>query len=160
MGLVEGVDYTINRSDMVWEFVNGSQMYFMELDETKDPDFNKVKGLELTAAGIDEANEILYEAFLIVSSRVGLENRNGELAFVFMTCNPDKNWVDDKFYTPWEKDQLQAPYLLCPRCRGTTHTRVRSIWQLLRPCHRASGFATSRAIGATSTIPTRSSLCA
>jgi phage terminase large subunit len=114
MGLLEGVDYTINRADMVWEFTNGSQIFFMELDETKDPDFNKVKGLELTAAGIDEANEVLYEAFLVVSSRVGRENRNGELAFVFMTCNPDKNWVDDQFYTPWTNDALQPPHLFVP----------------------------------------------
>lgn len=111
MGLVEGLDFKVNRADLMWEFANGSQLWFMELDETKDQDFNKVKGLELTAAGVDEANEVTHEAILVVSSRVGRENRNGELAFVFMTCNPDKNWVDEYYYTPWTEDRLQSPYL-------------------------------------------------
>lgn len=114
MGMVEGRDFTINRTDMVWEFTNGSQIWFMELDETKDSDFNKAKGLELTAAGIDEANEVVKEAFHIVSSRVGRENRNGEPQFVLLTCNPSDNWVKDLFYTPWVKDELAAPYLFIP----------------------------------------------
>jgi phage terminase large subunit len=114
LGMVEGRDFTINRADMVWEFANGSQVWFMELDETKDPDFNKVKGLELTAAGIDEANEVVEEAFHIVSSRVGRENRNDEPQFVLLTCNPSDNWIKDKFYTPWVKDELEPPYLFIP----------------------------------------------
>lgn len=114
LGMVEGKDFTINRADMVWEFDNGSQIWFMELDETKDPDFNKVKGLELTAAGIDEGNEIVEDAFHIVSSRVGRENRNGEPQFVLITCNPSDNWVKDTFYTPWVKDDLKQPWLFIP----------------------------------------------
>jgi phage terminase large subunit len=42
-GLVEGQHYKVNRSEMYWEFNNGTQIFFLELDETKDPDFNKVK---------------------------------------------------------------------------------------------------------------------
>lgn len=99
-GLVEGVHYKVNRSEMYWEFTNGTQIYFMELDETKDPDFNKAKGLELTAAGIDEVNEIAQAGYDIVSSRVGRENRNGEPQFVLATCNPADNWVKDRFYSP------------------------------------------------------------
>jgi phage terminase large subunit len=113
-GLLEGQHYKANRSEMYWEFNNGSTIYFSELDETKDPDFNKVKGLELTAAGIDEVNEIAQEGYDIVSSRVGRENHNGEPQFVLSTCNPSDNWVKDRFYTPWIKNKLPADHLFIP----------------------------------------------
>lgn len=127
MGMVEGLDYRMHRSqserywEIVTEYVDGkpdwdssSQIWFADLDETKDPDFNKVKGLELTSAGIDEANEVSRGAFDIVSSRVGRENRNGEPAFVLCTCNPADNWVRDAFYTPWVKDEMPARFLFIP----------------------------------------------
>jgi hypothetical protein len=113
-GLIEGEHYKVNRSELYWEFENGTQIYFMELDETKDPDFNKVKGLELTAAGIDEVNEVVQEGYNIVASRVGRENRNGEPQFVLATCNPSDNWVKDRFYTPWLKNELPEDHLFVP----------------------------------------------
>jgi phage terminase large subunit len=113
-GLVEGQHYKVNRSEMYWEFTNGTQIFFLELDETKDPDFNKVKGLELTAAGIDEMNEVVKEGWLIVGSRVGRENRNGEPQFVLGTCNPADNWVKDTFYTPWIKGTLPDDFAFIP----------------------------------------------
>jgi len=114
MGLVEGQHFKVNRQDMMWEFLNGAQVWFVELDETKDPDFDKVKGMELTAAGVDEANEVVEEAFTILGSRVGRENTNGEPQFVLLTCNPTDNWIKEKFYDPWVKDKLQPPYLFIP----------------------------------------------
>ncbi|QNK82586.1 phage terminase large subunit [Nakamurella sp. PAMC28650] len=113
-GLTEGVHYRVNRSEMYWEFTNGTTIYFIELDETKDPDFNKVKGLELTAAGIDEVNEVAQDGVDIVGSRVGRENRNGEPQFVLMTCNPSDNWVKDRFYNPWIKGTLPTDHLFIP----------------------------------------------
>ena len=113
-GLEEGKHYRINRAEMFWEFANGSQIYFMELDETKDPDFNKAKGLELTAAGIDEVNEVAMEGWLIVASRVGRENHHGEPQFVLATCNPADNWVKEEFYTPWTKDELPSDHAFVP----------------------------------------------
>lgn len=113
-GLIEGQHYKVNCSEMYWEFTNGTQIFFLELDETKDPDFNKVKGLELTAAGIDEMNEVVKEGWLIVGSRVGRENQHGEPQFVLGTCNPADNWVKDTFYTPWLKGELPADFPFIP----------------------------------------------
>lgn len=113
-GLVEGQHYKVNRSEMYWEFNNGTQIFFLELDETKDPDFNKVKGLELTGAGIDEMNEVVKEGWLIVGSCVGRENRNGSPQFVLGTCNPADNWVKDTLYTPWMKGTLPADFAFIP----------------------------------------------
>ena len=53
-----GTIYTENRSEMMWTFANGSQLWFQELDGSKDNDWNKIKGIEPTWIGIDEANEI------------------------------------------------------------------------------------------------------
>lgn len=94
--------YRENRSELSWTFANGSQIWFVELDETKDRQFNKVRGLELTAAGIDEANEVVEEAYIHVCGRVGRQNTdNGSgvpPAFVLLTCNPSQNWVKELFY--------------------------------------------------------------
>ncbi len=49
--------------------------------------FKKVSEDMLTAAGIDEMNEIIEAAFDIVDSRVGRENRNGEPQFVIGICS-------------------------------------------------------------------------
>lgn len=121
MGFVEKEDYTVTRSpDKYWEFADGSQIWFIELDETKDPGWNKIKGLELTAAAIDEMNEVTRAAFDIVSSRVGRENHPRESdgvvppAFVLGSCNPADNWVKEAFYTPWTKGELKPPFLFIP----------------------------------------------
>lgn len=107
-------DYRENRQEMYWQFPNGSQIWFIELDHTKDPDFNKIKGLELTAGGIDEVNEVTEDAFRIFSSRVGRENRNNEPQFVLASCNPTDNWVKDVWYTPHVAGKLKKPYIFIP----------------------------------------------
>lgn len=89
---------------------SGSRIYFIEADESKDSDFNKLKGLELTAAGIDEANEIAEKAFNIIMARIGRQNNGGIFGFILLTCNPDNNWVLTRFYEPFSKGQLQSPY--------------------------------------------------
>jgi hypothetical protein len=109
-----GIPYSENRADMYWKLPNGSEIYFVEIDHTKDPDFNKVKGFELTAAGIDEANEILEAGFNILMARVGRENSNGEKAYIFCTCNPDQGWIKQRFYDPYTQERLEEPYYYMP----------------------------------------------
>lgn len=103
------IPYTENRQDMYWQ-VGDSRIYFLEADDSKDQDFNKLRGLELTAAMIDEANEVAEKAFNILKMRIGRENRNGELAFLYLTTNPDQNWVKETFYDPYKEGSIEAPY--------------------------------------------------
>lgn len=93
---------------------NGSTIWFVELDETKDRDFNKIKGLELTAGGIDECNEVVEQAYLILLSRIGRENSNGEPAICLLTCNPSDGWVKDRFYTPSISNTIGSTELYIP----------------------------------------------
>lgn len=108
-----GIPYSLNRADLYMDIGN-SRIYFIEADESKDPDFNKLKGLELTAAMMDEANEMVEGAFNILMARIGRENPNGIQSFILLTCNPAQNWVKERFYTPWINGELKAPYYFLP----------------------------------------------
>lgn len=112
--IIEGRDFHINKQDMVWEFIETkSQIWFMEGDHTRDPDFDKIKGMELTAAMADEVNEFIEDFFDTLTTRVGRENppEYNIPAFIFMTCNPANNWIKARFYDIWLKGKLEAPYL-------------------------------------------------
>ncbi len=109
--LREGVHYEVNQSGGVtWTFRNGSTIDFMELDISKDPELNKLGGLELTAAMIDEADEVAEQAFNTLRFRIGRNNFNGEKAFIYLTCNPNQTWVKRMFYDPSKKGTLEAPF--------------------------------------------------
>jgi len=109
--LIEGKHFTVNKeSGITWTFNNGSTIDFLELDITKDPELNKLGGLELTAAMIDEADEVAEQAFNTLRFRIGRNNFNGEKAFIYLTCNPNQTWVKRMFYDPAMKGELGAPF--------------------------------------------------
>jgi phage terminase large subunit len=109
--LIEGVHFTVNnQSGITWTFKNGSTIDFIELDITKDPELNKLGGLELTAAMIDEADEVAEKAFNTLRFRIGRNNFNGEKSFIYLTCNPNQTWVKRMFYDPAMKGELKAPF--------------------------------------------------
>lgn len=110
-GYVEGRDYHYNKQDMTWTFSNGSIIYFMEADVTKDPELNKLGGLEITAAMIDEADEVVEAVFNVLKFRIGRNNDHNEIAFIFLTCNPNQTWVRTTFYDKGKKGTLKQPYL-------------------------------------------------
>lgn len=122
MGLREGVHFRIHRKDMNWEFNNGSTIFFNDLSDKVDPDFNRVKGLELSCGFIDEANEVVEAAFQILRTRIGRKNQHGGHAFIYMTCNPDQNWVKTLFYDPWKREELEPEfYYLQSLARDNPH---------------------------------------
>jgi hypothetical protein len=105
-----------NRSDYTAYYRNESQIMFIEADITKDPDLNKLRGLELTGALIEEVNEVSFSAFNILKTRIGRwRNKDfGIRPFIMMNCNPDKNWVKEVFYDPWIDKKLEPPYFFLP----------------------------------------------
>lgn len=105
-----GTRYQDNRSEMMWTFANGSQLWFQELDGSKDNDWNKIKGIEPTWIGIDEANEVEEGAFNILMGRMWRCNPNGEPSFMILTCNPSQNWVKSRFYDKWINGVLEPPF--------------------------------------------------
>jgi len=118
VAIVLGIVYEENRADMFWKIkgLNGetSIIWFMELDSSKDPDYNKVKSFECTDAGVDEANEIDQEGFNILTVRKGRINPFNEHCFIYLSCNPDKNWVKTLIYDPWREGKLKDNYFYLP----------------------------------------------
>lgn len=102
-------DINLKRTEWYAEyFKTGSRIDFIDADQSKDPQLNKLKGLELTGALIEECNEIEQEAFEVLKTRIG-RWRNEETqirAFIMLTCNPDNNWVKSMFYDPWKSNHL------------------------------------------------------
>jgi len=101
-----------NKSEFTSLYKNGSEILFVEADIANDPELNKLRGLEVTGADIEEANECDEKAFSTLITRVG-RWRNDEYdipPFILLTCNPDNNWVKSKFYDPWVEGKLEAPF--------------------------------------------------
>lgn len=119
-GIERGRDYHFNASKLIITFfhrdpITGkelppSKVYFLELDGTKDRNYNKVRSLNIACGFIDECNEVEREAWLAVYSRCGRKNTDyfGRKIpqFLMGTCNPDINWVKDDFYTPFVSDTM------------------------------------------------------
>lgn len=121
-GAIEGRDYKFNGSELSFVFPHKgkkpSKILFMELDGSKDRNYNKVRSLNLTAAFIDEVNECEREGWIALLARVGRRNTDFDgrkiPAFLMGTCNPDVNWVKEDFYTPYHKGELAPTKLFIP----------------------------------------------
>ena len=103
--------YTFNGSSNIITFVNGSEIILKDLFlYPSDRNFDSLGSLEITAAFIDEANQITEKAKNIVASRLRYKlDENGLIPKMLMTCNPAKNWVYTEYYRP-SKDNTIKPY--------------------------------------------------
>lgn len=98
------------RIGMSMKYRNGSEILFTWADITKDADLNRVKGLEVTGALIEEANEIDERYFHILKTRIGRWNNHKCPQFILLTLNPSYGWVKDIFYDPYKAGTLQKPH--------------------------------------------------
>lgn len=96
-----------NQSSLTVEFINGSVLYFIEANISKDLQLNKLKGLEIGWFGIDEANEVSIEVFRVLKSRLrwmlpdGTKPRyEGRL-----TSNPENCWLIPEFIQSTDPEQ-------------------------------------------------------
>lgn len=105
-----------NMSDYVARFPNGSEVWFVEADISKDPDFDKLKGSEFTTSLIEEANEIDEKAWSIIIQRTGrcMNGTYGIKPYILLNCNPANNWVKNLFYEPWAEGTIEPPYYFLP----------------------------------------------
>lgn len=84
-----------NQSSLTVTFINGSQLLFMEANVSKDPNLNKIKGLEIGWFGIDEANEVGREVYNVLKSRLRWVLPDGSLPRYEgrLTSNPENCWL-------------------------------------------------------------------
>ena len=75
---------------------NGSEILFLDADESKDMLFDKLKSLELGWFAIDEASEVSKTAFQILVSRLRWKAAEGKY-FGLLASNPEQCWVKEEF---------------------------------------------------------------
>jgi phage terminase large subunit len=123
-GLVEGRDYTKD-GKFTYIFKNGSVEMFRELkyQPVKDPEFDRIGSYDLTDVAIDEAQQIHWKGFNALMARLSVltgKNRRyneetGEVVEkewkvtpkIYMSCNPSKGWLYQKFYKPSQTRRLE-----------------------------------------------------
>lgn len=100
LGLQNEVHYTYNASNNTIKFINGSEILLKDLEQyPSDPNFDSLGSLEITAAFIDEANQLTEKAKMIVMSRIRYKLDEYKLIpKILMTCNPAKGWVYEEYY--------------------------------------------------------------
>lgn len=101
-----------NQRDNTMTLPNGSQFLFKEADITKDPDLMKIKGLQLTYAVMEEANEMSQKVFSILVTRIGrAKNKDyGIAGKIILTLNPSYGWVKKEFYEKFRAGTLGDDY--------------------------------------------------
>jgi|TARA_R110002020_G_scaffold448292_1_gene661037 phage terminase large subunit len=108
-GLKSLRDYTFNGSSNIITFYNGSEIILKDLFlYPSDRNFDSLGSLEITAAFLDEANQITEKAKNVVASRLRYKlDENNLIPKLLLTCNPAKNWVYSSFYRPAQEGKLK-----------------------------------------------------
>ena len=110
-GLKADNHYNFNGSSNIITFKNGAEIILKDLFlYPSDRNFDSLGSLEITAAFIDEANQITEKAKNIVASRLRYRlDENDLIPKLLLTCNPSKNWVYSQYYRPAQEGKLK-PY--------------------------------------------------
>jgi phage terminase large subunit len=103
--------YTYNDNKSVIFFHNGSEIILKDLYfYPSDPNFDSLGSLEITGAFIDECNQLVLKAWMIVKSRIRYKlTQYGLIPKMLGSCNPAKNYVYAEFYKP-NKDKSLPVY--------------------------------------------------
>ncbi len=102
-----------NQSSLEITFINGSILTFIEANSSKDPLLNKLKGLEIGWFGIDEGNEVSFEAYQILKTRLRWTLPNGQKPRYEgrLTSNPEQCWLIPIFIQSTNKNEVYIPAL-------------------------------------------------
>ena len=89
-GILAGQHYNYNAQTNVIRFFNGSEVILKDLFQyPSDRNFDSLGSLEITAAFIDECNQITEKAYQVVGSRIRYKlDEYGLIPKMLLTCNP------------------------------------------------------------------------
>lgn len=105
-----GVHFVLNQQTNTIKFTNSSEILLKDLfNYPSDPEFDELGSLEITDAFVDETNQIVEKAWLVLKSRIRYKlDDYGLIPKLLGSCNPAKNWVYNRFYKP-SRDQSLPP---------------------------------------------------
>ena len=108
-GIKKDVHFKYNEITGVITWKNGSIILMKDLFQyPSDPNFDDLGSLEITGAFIDEVNQIVFKAWVMVKSRCRYKlDMYGLIPKMLGTCNPSKGWVYLEFYLPFKKGILE-----------------------------------------------------
>jgi phage terminase large subunit len=109
---VEGVQW--KEKDHYILFDNGSRIDFIEVKfKPSDKDYISLGSVEYTGGWIEEAGEAHSGAYETLKTRIGrhLNDKYGIRPIIFITCNPNKNWLYYTFYNPYKRGELPSDKL-------------------------------------------------
>jgi phage terminase large subunit len=109
--LSKGADVVWKEKDHYLQFANGSQIRFIEVKfKPSDRDYISLGSFEYTGGWIEEGGEVHSGAYDTLKTRIGrhLNDKYGIRPVLFITCNPNKNWLYYTFYLPWKHKELPA----------------------------------------------------
>lgn len=98
-----------NSIDGVIKFFNGSEVLLKDLFHyPSDLNFDSLGSLECTSVFVDECNQVSHKAIDVLKSRIRYKlDEYGLCPKIFLTCNPDLNWVKTDFQQPWKDGNLK-----------------------------------------------------
>lgn len=100
-GLRPAVHYKYNEQKSQITFFNGSIILLKDLfSYPSDPNFDELGSLEITGAFVDECNQCIEKAWLILKSRIRHFPDESLVPKMLGTCNPSRSWVYNRFYQP------------------------------------------------------------
>jgi hypothetical protein len=100
----------IDNKRLAVKLINGSEIRFVAVDIAKDPILNKIKGLEISWFGLDEANELDEKVFTMLKTRLRWRLPDGTIPRYEgrLTSNPENCWLIPVFI---ESDDPQHKYI-------------------------------------------------
>lgn len=106
----------VNRTDWYVDCTNGSRIIFFPESAERDPDLDRWKGLEVNGFALEECNEIGEKSFNKAIERAGSWVCDGGQPppLILATCNPTLSWVKRRWYDPWRKGEIKAPWFYLP----------------------------------------------
>jgi hypothetical protein len=106
---------SFNHNTNTVTFTNGSQIIFFGENYNHDKELNRWRGLEVNGFLLEEANELQEKTFYKAIERAGSHNiTRMPPPIIICTCNPSQNWVKEKFYGPWKKNELNPRWSYIP----------------------------------------------
>lgn len=101
--------YKYNQQSNTITLFNGSEILLKDLDYYPgDPNYDSLGSLEITGAFIDEIPQITERAKNMVNSRIRFKLDEFQLVpKLFMSCNPSKGWLYEKYYKKSQENKLE-----------------------------------------------------